>query len=108
MAGLDEYRKEIDDIDKELTKLFEKRMDVVLKVARYKQENNLNVLQKGREDDVLNKAVANLTNKDYSDAVVKFLNATMEISRELQKKTIDKSTGENRYKVTRAAINKKK
>lgn len=107
MAGLDEYRKEIDDIDKELTKLFEKRMDVVLKVARYKQENNLNVLQKGREDDVLNKAVANLTNKDYSDAVVKFLNATMEISRELQKKTINKSTKENKYKVTRTAINKK-
>ena len=35
---LSDYRKEIDDIDKEITHLFEKRMDVSAKVARYKIE----------------------------------------------------------------------
>ena len=39
MGALDDYRKEIDDIDRELTSLFEKRMNVVLNVAKYKKDN---------------------------------------------------------------------
>ena len=38
MGALDDYRKEIDDIDRELTSLFEKRMNVVLNVAKYKKD----------------------------------------------------------------------
>lgn len=86
MGALDDYRKEIDDIDRELTSLFEKRMNVVLNVAKYKKDNKLEVLQKGREAEVIQKAVDTLNNKDYSDEVVRFMNATMEISRGLQKR----------------------
>lgn len=89
MANLDDYRNEIDKIDEQLTELFEKRMDIVLKVAKYKKENNLSVLQNNREEEVLNKAVDNLKNKDYSKEIKEFLNATMEISRELQSRKID-------------------
>ena len=39
MGALDDYRKEIDDIDRELIGLFEKRMNVVLNVAKYKKDN---------------------------------------------------------------------
>ena len=106
MEALEDYRKEIDDIDKELTELFEKRMDVVLKVAQYKKDNNVGVLQKGREDEVLKKALDNLQNKDYSDELIKFLNATMEISRGLQKRKIDSDSKLADIKVTREAINK--
>ncbi len=88
MSGLEDFRKEIDEIDKQLIALFEKRMDEVLKVAQYKKDNNLDIFQKGREEVVIGKALANLKNKDYSDEVVKFLNATMEISRGLQKRKI--------------------
>ncbi len=88
MAGLEDFRKEIDEIDKQLIALFEKRMDEVLKVAQYKKDNNLDIFQKGREEAVIGRALANLKNKDYSDEVVKFLNATMEISRGLQKRKI--------------------
>lgn len=88
MGDLSEYRREIDEIDKELTKLFEKRMNTVLKVAKYKKENNLNVLQQGREEEVLNKAIENLDDKGYSNEIVRFLNYTMEISRDLQNKKI--------------------
>ena len=88
MATLDDYRKEIDEIDKQLTKLFEKRMDIVLNVAKYKKENKLDVFQKGREEEVIKKAIDSLENKDYSDELVSFMNATMEISRGLQKRKI--------------------
>lgn len=89
MSKLDDYRAEIDAIDKELTELFERRMGVVLKVAQYKRDNNISVLQNNREEEVLNKAVKNLKDKSYAKEVKEFLNATMEISRGLQHRRID-------------------
>ena len=41
MLDIDKLRNEIDDIDKQIIELFEKRMDVVLNVAKYKMERNL-------------------------------------------------------------------
>lgn len=99
MSKLDEYRAEIDNIDKELVALFEKRMNVVLNVARYKKENNLNVLQNGREEEVLNKAVDNLVNKDYSNEVRDFLNDIMEISRGLQNRKINEANSKSKENI---------
>ena len=45
MSGLEDFRKEIDEIDKQLIALFEKRMDEVLKVAQYKKDKNLDIFQ---------------------------------------------------------------
>lgn len=39
MSELDNLRIKIDEIDKELTKLFEERMNIVLKVSEYKKKN---------------------------------------------------------------------
>lgn len=89
MDNLDDYRNEIDSIDKEMTELFERRMDVVLKVAKYKKDNKLPILHNKREEQVLEKAVENLKNKEYSKEIKEFLNATMEISRGLQNRKID-------------------
>ena len=89
MSNLDDYRAEIDVIDKELIKLFEKRMNVVLNVARYKKENNMEIFQNGREEEVINKAVNNIVNKDYAKEVKEFITSTMEISRGLQKRKIE-------------------
>lgn len=108
METLEDYRKEIDKIDEELTKLFEKRIDVVLKVAKFKKDNKVGVLQKGREDEVLQKALNTLQNKDYSDELIKFLNATMEISRGLQKRMIDGDEKLKDIKIIRENISKNK
>ena len=108
MGALDDYRKEIDDIDRELTSLFEKRMNVVLNVAKYKKDNKLEVLQKGREAEVIQKAVDTLNNKDYSDEVVRFMNATMEISRGLQKRKIQDEEKFKDINIERESINKNK
>ncbi|MDD5793415.1 MAG: chorismate mutase [Clostridiales bacterium] len=89
MASLEESRKKIDAIDKELVSLFEKRMNVVLDVARYKKENKLPVFQGNREEEVLKKAVDNLDDKDYAKEAKEFLNSIMEISRGLQKRKIE-------------------
>ena len=63
MSDLDKYRSEIDKIDSEMAKLFEKRMNMVLKVADYKKKNNINIFHKNREDEVIKKAISNIENK---------------------------------------------
>ena len=44
-----ECRREIDNIDEELVKLFEKRMNIAINVAKYKIENNMTIFNELRE-----------------------------------------------------------
>lgn len=84
MSKLQELREEINTIDESLTKLFEKRMEIALKIAKYKKENDIPILNKKREDEVIKKNVQYLKNKDLEVSLEKFFKCTMEISREVQ------------------------
>jgi len=57
---LEQCRKEIDEIDKELINLFERRMDVAIRVANCKKENDLPIYDEERESKVIKKNVDNL------------------------------------------------
>lgn len=59
MDKLSDYRKQIDDIDKKLVTLLQDRMSVVEKVGDYKRENDIYVLNRDREEEVLEKAMNN-------------------------------------------------
>ncbi|MFQ8602875.1 MAG: bifunctional chorismate mutase/prephenate dehydratase [Anaerovoracaceae bacterium] len=48
-------RKDIDSIDSKLTDLFRQRMEKSLEIAKYKQENNIAVLNDTREKEILHK-----------------------------------------------------
>ena len=84
MADIDDYRNRIDEIDKEITKLFEERMDTVINIANYKKDNNLPIFNRDREDEVIEKNVGYLKNNDYAEETRKFFISLMEVSRELQ------------------------
>lgn len=88
---LSECRKEIDNIDRQLVELFEKRMNIVTKVAEYKIENNIPILNSTREAEVIKKNVERLNNKDYSQSTEKFFVDLMEVSREFQAEIIKKN-----------------
>lgn len=109
MSALDNYRKEIDEIDKELASLFEKRMDAVLKVAQYKKDNNLQIFHKDREDIVLKKALSNVSNKEYEDEVLQFFNSVMEIGKGHQRKLINdvKKLSEINYEISEIDVRRK-
>ncbi|WP_194191133.1 prephenate dehydratase [Clostridium chrysemydis] len=92
MDALEGYRKKIDEIDSEITRLFEERMDVVLKVAEYKKKNNLEIFHKGREEVVIKKNIDRLKNKDYEREIEKFYNSLMEVSRELQGRKLNRES----------------
>ena len=51
MDNLEEIRKQIDDVDAQIAPLFERRMDLVDKIAAYKQAQGMPVLAAVREAD---------------------------------------------------------
>lgn len=50
---LDDLRKNIDVIDKKLVELLAKRIEIVKKIGEFKKQNNLQVLDKNRFNNVL-------------------------------------------------------
>lgn len=86
MTKLEEYRKEIDQIDRQLIQLFEERMDITRKISEYKNEHHLPILNKDREEEVLKKNISCLQNKKYSQMAIEFFENIMKLSREYQQK----------------------
>ncbi|PRY82318.1 chorismate mutase [Alkalibacterium olivapovliticus] len=86
MTELDKYRKEIDEIDQELTTLFEKRLETVLKVGEYKKTHDLPILDSSREEAVIQKNTERLNNKAYEQELSDFYKALMTITKETQQK----------------------
>lgn len=95
MEGLDDYRKSIDELDKKITELFEKRMDVVLKVGEYKKKNGLPIFDKKREDAVIEKNLGYLKNKDYAEETRRFFKRLMETARELESRISEDHINKN-------------
>lgn len=85
---LDEIRREIDVIDTQIVECFEKRMNIVLKVAEYKAQNNMQVLDASREMQVISNNAARLQNQDYAFALEAVLQELMRVSREMQIKLL--------------------
>lgn len=108
MAALDDYRNKIDELDKEITRLFEERMDTVINIANYKKDNNLPIFNRDREEEVIEKNVGYLKNEDYAEETRKFFIALMEVSRELQsRKMVEAETKDEKKEVSFEPIIKK-
>lgn len=90
MGNLEDYRREIDSIDKELIALFEKRMNVAIKVGEYKKERNLPIFNAKREEEVIEKNINLLNNKEYSEITRSYFEKIMELSRSLQADLMEK------------------
>ena len=84
MNELEQYRKEIDEIDQELTRLFELRLNTVLKVGRYKKQRNLPVLDVSREQAVIEKNISRLRDKTFEPQATTFFQSMMDITKETQ------------------------
>ena len=89
VMDLDILREGIDKIDQELVNLLEKRMQTVLEIAKYKYENKLPILNQNREEQVIEKNLARLKNKELSLLMEDILRAITKSSRSYQSKFID-------------------
>ena len=84
MSSIEELRKDIETIDRQMIELFEKRMSVSAKIAAYKKENNIPVLDKEREKALIAKNVANLSNKEFEEYYKDFFTGMLDASKKYQ------------------------
>ena len=80
---LQDYRKQIDEIDRQLTALFQQRMDVAAAIADYKQAHDLPVLDAGREQEK-RRAICAMVREDLQDDADKLYSTIFELSRSYQ------------------------
>ena len=80
---LNEIRKEIDEIDKELVDLYIRRMNCSARVAEYKREHNMPVLDASRERALLNK-ISELSGSEFEEYTRTLYSTILDLSRSYQ------------------------
>ena len=86
--NLEEVRTEINEIDKELVRLIEKRMTQVVLVGEYKMKKNIPVLDSKREEIVLKKVSSLVKNKSFDNSIVEIFQAMMTTAKKYQEQMI--------------------
>ena len=86
---LQKAREIINDVDKQIAVLFEKRMNLVKDVALYKKEHSLPILDINRESELLNKNLDYIKDSNLIEYYKKYLQQLMDISKEYQKEVIE-------------------
>ena len=74
MTELEKARQTINDVDKQMAELFEKRMDAARIVAEYKKENGLKIDDFAREEQIIAKNTSLIKDEDYRSYYVPFQN----------------------------------
>jgi monofunctional chorismate mutase len=92
MEDLNQLRNQIDEIDEKMVLLFEERMEAVMKIAAYKNQNGIPILNETREKEVIKKSTLRLKNKTFEHSLERFLVYMMSLSREEQSKIIGNSS----------------
>ena len=89
MTSLEDARKQINIIDEEMANLFEKRMQAVEDVIRYKQEHQMQVLDTSREQFVIERNTKFIQKEQYKESYIAFITDIMSISRKYQQSIIN-------------------
>jgi len=103
MSTLDALRSEIDAVDGELAALFQKRMELALRVGSYKREHGIPVLDAARERAVLEKRAAFADGAAEKADLTALFEAVMAISRRRQRRLV-RETGNEDYACIAAAL----
>ena len=86
---LQELRQEIDGVDDQIVALYEKRMDLSRKVAEYKIENGMRVLDRARELEKLSGLKAKASNAFNAHGIGELFEQIMAMSRKLQYRILE-------------------
>ena len=86
---LDKQRAEIDAIDRKIVALFERRMQVVVDVARIKKENGIAILDASREKEVIAKVQSYLKDAALKEELAEAYETLMKVSKDYQKKRMN-------------------
>ena len=89
MASLNEARKKINEIDKEMAELFVKRMEAAAEVAEYKSEHGMPIFDAVREEEVIRRNSEMIESDEIRAYYVNFLKNNMAVSRSYQSKLLE-------------------
>lgn len=91
IASLEALRLEIDEIDQEMVRLFEARMEVAGKIAEAKREMDKPIYDESRENIVLEKNADRLLHQEWRTELQAVYRELMKQSREIQKRRMAES-----------------
>ena len=80
---IEKLRNKIDDLDGKILRLFEKRLDLVLKILEYKKENGIKIKDIKREEEILKK-VKEIAYEKYYEYDVDLTLKILQISKKFQ------------------------
>lgn len=89
MKDLIDTRKQINEIDEKMAKLFEERMNAAKEVAEYKLSHGMPIFDGNREKEVIEKNKSYIVNDEIREYYVNFLNETMKISKKYQSRIME-------------------
>lgn len=82
-------RQKIDAIDTQIIALLEERMTAVAEVIRIKKEEEIDILDTGREADILENVRKRVENQKYADTIVATFEDIMRQSRHYQNQQLE-------------------
>lgn len=93
MRELEDIRRELDAVDRDMVSLFERRMALAGQVAAYKLAHGLPVLDSSREEQVLASRAAMLEEPRLAGSVRALYEEIMRLSRQEQQRILEEVKG---------------
>ena len=85
MNTIKNLRKIIDEIDNQLLDLIKSRMEVVIEIGQVKKQNNSEVVDEKREEEIFNRLAAKAAEKGVKPEIVKKVwKSLLEISYDIE------------------------
>ena len=81
---LEEARRKIQDIDREIAELFEQRMQAVREIAAFKKEHGIEVADMAQERRVLSRNAAYIQDEQLKPYYLTFMRDIMNVSKQFQ------------------------
>ncbi len=89
MEKLQNAREIINEVDKEMARLFQARMDAVKLVTEYKQEHGIPIDDFAREEAIIKRNTEYITAEEYKPYYVSFLKNNIRLSKDMQHKLLE-------------------
>lgn len=91
MERLNNLRNEIDNIDKQMAKLFEQRINLVKQIAQVKKEINYPSYDQGRETFILIRNGAYIEDKEIRMMYFEMMRKQFELTKKMQEEILHQS-----------------
>lgn len=87
-STLEEARKQIQETDRQMAGLFQKRMEAVREIAAYKKERGIPILDQEQEKRVLERNSAYINDELVKQYYMTFMQDTLDVSKKFQERLI--------------------